>query len=156
MGGSNLLYSLMALVGACIIVVFSHIIDNYLCKHPGKSRPANGKTPLVLGIGNGIGVGMFGEFIRKGGVQASYSFLCFIIPLIPLGCYDRCISNYKSESYKRQVTTYQMAGSQPWRFLEVLSIYCRYWGGVAEVEYSDDPGTEMIRKGRPWPPAPQN
>ena len=128
---SSLLYSLAALGGSCIVVGFSHIIDKFLCKHPGKSRPANGKTPLVLGSGNGIGIGMFGEFIRKNGVQASYSFLCFIIPLIPLGCYDSCITNYKSDSHKRQTTTYQMTGSQPWRFLELISIYCRYWGGVA-------------------------
>lgn len=128
MDTQSLAYSSMILAGSAFLCGLSVILGKYISKHPGKSKAPNGKTPIALGTGNGIGISMFGEFNRKDGIKVSYTFLCFFLPILPLGCYASQESSFVSHSHKRQTTTYKISGSQPWRLIEILVLYFKYWG----------------------------
>lgn len=107
-------------------------IEAWVEQQPKKSRQPNGKSPLVLGIGNGFGVSMLGDFRRDIG-YVQYSFLMVIIPIVPLGCYISSMTSKVSPNWKREKTTYNIKGSQPWNVWEILCIYYQYWGRLLSI-----------------------
>lgn len=126
------------LLGISLLVMcISMVISNYIDDNPGESRKPDGKSPLFLGTGNGIGARMVGDFYRKpiDGhlVNVNYVFISILVPIIPVGCYDASMTSYSSKSHKKSTTTYAISGSQPWRFIEILQIYCWWYSffGIA-------------------------
>jgi hypothetical protein len=132
----SLIHCSLLLGGSIILMILGIIINNYLDIHPGRSRPGNGESPAFLGMGNGVGSIMLGGFNRMPSngmsVTVNYVFICFILPLFPVGCYNSGVTGFSRKSYKQKSITYSITGSQPWRMLEILQIYCKWYsyGGI--------------------------
>jgi len=131
---SSLIHSSLVLCGSGIVMCISRIIRKYIERHPGQSIPANGSSPLFLGTGNGIGILMVGDFERQPidghSVTANYTFLSLFLPILPLGCYNASWEGTSRKSHKETTTTYSVSGSQPWRFIEIVQIYCWWYSFV--------------------------
>lgn len=131
---SSLIHSALILGGSGIVMCLSRIIRKYIERHPGPSISANGRSPLFLGTGNGIGVLMVGDFERQPidghSVTANYTFLSLFLPILPLGCYNASMSGFSRKSHKQSTTTYSVSGSQPWRLIEIIQIYCWWYSFI--------------------------
>lgn len=130
----SLIHSIITLCCSGLVMAISIVLKKYIKTHPGKSKPANGKSPLFLGTGNGIGIVLWGDFdrqpINSQSVTAQYAFICLFIPIIPIGCYNAETTSFSSKMGKGSTTTYNVSGTQPWRFIEVIQIYCWWYSFV--------------------------
>lgn len=85
-------------------------------------RPANHKSPLLLGIGNAIGFTLVGNYREVGDTVVAYHYFTIIVPLIPLGCYRVKRGKTTRHIGRGYTTPYIIYGSERWNWLEVVHI----------------------------------
>lgn len=111
---------------ASLVFSLSQVLYVYLDNRGFKVRAANGESPGSLGTTNGIGLSLQGSFRGVGMTYVAYQFLCFFIPLIPVGCY-RVSMGGTTSGYKKTTTSYRIYGSESWSGLEILQVYMSYY-----------------------------
>ena len=89
------------------------------------TRAPNGKKPGTLGRVLGIGVLMIGRWRKYADTYVGYSFIIFVLPLFPLGCY-----RYKIVKTDLNSITYNFYWSEEWSGKEVFCIYSYFYGGI--------------------------
>jgi len=108
------------------------LLSKYNDLRPYEPAIPNGDSPGSLGTMNGIGTSLYGYFRPDGLSYVTYEFLCFFIPLIPVGCY-RVEQGMTTQGYKKTSTSYRFYGSEKWRFTEVINIYLTAFGVIAMI-----------------------
>ncbi len=87
--------------------------------------PLNGERPDTLGRVLGIGILLVGKWRKYADTYVGYTFVFFIIPLFPTGCY-----RYKVVKTEVDRITYQIYGSEEMSSKEIFCIYAYMYGGM--------------------------
>lgn len=119
----NIYIGLLLLYASYALFLIGFILIPALENRDFHVRPANSKSPVMLGIGNGIGFTFFGDYREVGDTAVSYYCFCIIGPLIPLGCYRvRRGETKRRFGQSGYSTSYQIYGSEKWNFLEIINL----------------------------------
>ena len=77
-----------------------------------------------LGVGTFNGIGMT---LISWGEKFYCVFVLFLLPIIPLGCYNASVRSSFSLSYKNHQMNYTIRGRSKWDIFDVLMIYLTRW-----------------------------
>ena len=109
-------------------IYLGKLLEGFVNNRPFRLNPSNGAAPSGLGTTNNIGSTMMGGFRWFAGTCVSYEFVCFFIPLFPVGCYRTRVGETTKSGYKSTSTSFRFYGSEKMNGLEVLQIYLVSWG----------------------------
>lgn len=133
----DIVYCLLAIAGFVGLWFFnSKVICNKLVEPVRKfpyTKFEKCDPPLGTVSVSGIGFTFFetGRYDYATMSSAQYLFFCFLIPLIPVGCYRAQTMGSSGRS-----TEYRIFGHEKWRFWEVVSVYLGTYswiGGIFSV-----------------------
>lgn len=113
--------------GGTIALYLGKLLEGYINNRPFTLKAADGASPSSLGTTNNIGSTLLGGFRWYGMSCVVYDFICFFVPLFPVGCY-RAMAGETTQSGKTTSTSYRFYGSEKMNGLEVLQIYLVSWG----------------------------
>lgn len=106
---------------AALIISWAAGCNSYKWDYPTRFSPITkeDELPELVTI-NGFGSRMVKTL---GDSDVRYMFMCFFfVPVLPVGCYV---------AEKEGSNEYKISGIAEWNGLEILSIYCLWWGAIA-------------------------
>lgn len=125
----NLLLLLISCAAGVLLQIGLLVHHKYLSNREiSIKEPLNGEQPGTLGRVFGIGVLLVGRWRKYADTYVGYTFIFFIIPLFPTGCY-----RYKVVKTEVDRITYQIYGSEETSPKEIFCIYAYTYGGMIWV-----------------------